>query len=205
MLRFFTALCAFFVALSFACAARADKVAVLPFTASPGVVKPELDQARSWTRDASIAKGHTAPNAQEMVSAEAAVKDGTADTSSEYLAAGKASGSQWTVTGHLDRHDAPPAKLPDGTEEEGYTSYRVELEVCQVDTGRVESLAREIDPDAAPAQIGEMLALLLRPEGIKNVQLPWEGAPPHKRKPKPVAPPPHRRRYHRRRSPKNRW
>ena len=191
MLRFLSAFGAFVFVLCFASAAHADKVAVLPFTASPGVVKPELDQARSWTRDASIAKGHTPPNAQELLSAESAVQDGIPDTSSEYRAAGKASGSQWTVTGHLDRHDAPPAKLPDGTEEEGYTSYRVELEVCQVDTGRVESLAREIDPDEAPAQIGEMLALLLRPEGIKNVQLPWEGAPPHKRKPKPkpVAPP----------------
>jgi hypothetical protein len=125
-----------------------------------------------------------------MLSAEQAVTDGAPDTSSEYRAAGKAAGAQWTVTGRIERHDAPPARLPDGTEEDGYTTYRIELEACQVDTGRVESLAREIDPDEAPAELAEMLALLLRPEGIKNAPLPWENAPPHKRKAKPKPPPP---------------
>ncbi|GAC1546542.1 MAG: hypothetical protein NVS3B10_10510 [Polyangiales bacterium] len=196
MLRFFFAICAFVIVLcaaSSALCSSADKVAVLPFTApSQTLPKPELEQLRGFTRDAVIAKGHALPSAAEMVSADVAVKDGTADTSSEYRAAGRAAGSAWTVTGHVDRHDSPPAKLPDGTEEEGYTSYRVELEVCQVDSGRVESLAREIDPDEAPTQLGEMLVLLLRPEGIKNAVLPWENAPPHKRKakPKPAPPPP---------------
>jgi hypothetical protein len=192
MLRFFFAFCALAIVLCAASPAFADKVAVLPFSAPKGGTKPELDQARTWTRQAVIAKGHVPPSDAEMLSADMAVKDGNPDTSQEYRAAGRASGSQWTVTGRIERHDAPPAKLPDGTEEEGYTTYRVELEACQVDSGRVESLAREIDPDEAPAELGEMLALLLRPEGIKNAQLPWEGAPPHKRKPKPkpAAPPP---------------
>jgi hypothetical protein len=192
MLRFFTALCAFVVVLFGVVRpslALADKVAVLPFTGAPGVSKPELEQARVWTQQAVQAKGHTPPSPAEMQSAELAVKDGTADTSSEYRAAGRASASQWTVTGQVDRHDAPPAKLPDGTEEEGYTSYRIELVACQVESGRVESLAREIDPDEAPAQLAEMLTLLLRPEGIKNAVLPWEGAPPHKHKAKPKPPP----------------
>ena len=132
-----------------------------------------------WARDAIIAKGHVPPSAGEMLSAEQAVTDGTPDTSQEYRAAGKASGSQWTVTGRIDRHDAPPARLPDGTEEEGYTTYRVELEVCQVETGRVESLAREIDPDEAPAQLAEMLGLLLRPGGDQERRAPLgqRGAP----------------------------
>lgn len=170
--------------------ALADKVAVLPFTAPKGLSKPEVDLARKWTREAAIARGHVPPSDSEMLSAEMAVKDGTPDTSQEYLAAGRASGAQWTVTGQVERHDAPPAKLPDGTMEEGYTTYRIELEVAQVETGRVESLAREIDPDEAPAQIGEMLALLVRPEGIRNAQLPWDNSAPHKRKPKPKPPAP---------------
>src|SRR4051812_33693558 len=110
MLRFFFALCTFVLVLCAASSARADKVVVLPFTGQPGLAKPELDQARAWTRDAVIAKGHTPPSAGEMLSAETAVRDGTADTSSEYRAAGRAAAAQWTVTGHVDRHDALPAK-----------------------------------------------------------------------------------------------
>jgi hypothetical protein len=180
-------------ALLLLCAAAspafADKVAVLPFTAPKGLSKPEIDHARAWTREAAITRGHIPPSDSEMLSAEMAVKDGTPDTSQEYRAAGRASGSQWTVTGRVERHDAPPAKLPDGSLEEGYTTYRVELEACEVESGRVESLAREIDPDEAPVQIGEMLALLLRPEGIRNAQLPWDNAAPHKRKTRPAPPP----------------
>ena len=195
MLRFFFALT---LALAVLCAvspAFADKVAVLPFTAASergGLAKPEVDQARTWTREGAIKKGHVPPSASEMLSAEMAVKDGMPDTSEEYRAAGRASGSQWTIIGRIERHDAPPAKLPDGTEEEGYTTYRLELEACLVDSGRVESLAREIDPDEAPEQIAEMLGLLLRPEGIKNAPLPWDPAAPHKHKakPKPKEPPP---------------
>lgn len=193
MLRFLVTLLVFGLLLCVASPALADRVAVLPFSAAKTSNKPELDQARAWTRDAVIAKGHVPPSPAELLSAEQAVTDGSPDTSQEYRAAGKASGSQWTVTGRIDRHDAPPARLPDGTEEDGYTTYRIELEVCQVDTGRVESLAREIDPDEASAQLAEMLGLLLRPEGIKNVVLPWDGAAPHKHKAKPKppsAPPP---------------
>lgn len=175
--------------------AAPEKVAVLPFTGASGLTKAELDQARAWAREAAMSRGYVPPTEPELLSAEMAIKDGLPDTSQEYRAAGRASGSQWTVTGHLERRDAPPAKLPDGTEEEGYTTYRVELQACQVESGRVESLAREIDLDEAPAQVAEMLALLLRPEGIgKNVKLPWEGAAPQRRKPKvkpkPPEPPP---------------
>jgi hypothetical protein len=190
MLRFFFAPALAVAILCAASPAFADQVAVLPFTAPKGLSKPEVDRARVWTREATIKKGHVPPNDSEMLSAEMAVKDGMPDTSEEYRAAGRASGSQWTLTGRIERHDAPPARLPDGTEEEGYTTYHLEVEACLVESGRVESLAREIDPDEAPEQIGEMLGLLLRPEGIKNAQLPWDSSAPHKRQPKPKAPPP---------------
>ena len=196
MPRFLAALSQIAIVLLCLCAAApafADKVAVLPFTAAAqarGLPKLEIDQARKWAREAAISRGHIPPTDSEMLSAEMAVKDGQPDVSTEYRAAGRASGSQWTITGRVDRHDAPPAKLPDGTEEEGYTTYRIEIEACQVESGRVESLAREIDPDDAPQQISEMLTLLLRAEGISTTPLPWDNAAPRKRKPKPKPPPP---------------
>lgn len=179
----------------FTLSARADKVVVLPFSAPKGAAKTELDQARVWTNAAVVSRGHTIPNASETASAELAVVDGSPDTSSEYRAAGQASGSQWTVTGRLERSDVASTTLADGSEEGGYTLYRVELEACQVESGRVESLVREIDPDEAPVEIGEMLALLLRPEGVADAPLPWASAPRKKKRAKPApapetAPPP---------------
>lgn len=166
--------------LSAAPSAWADKVAVLPFTSPKGLPKPDVDQARAWTKKAVVTRGDALPSDSEMLSAEMAVKDGSPDTSVEYRAAGRASGSQWTLTARVDR-----------AEHDGFSGYRVELEACQVESGRVESLAREIDPDDAETEIGEMLALLLRPEGIANAEIPWQTGAPRKPKPKPkLAPPP---------------
>ncbi len=167
--------------------ALADTIAVLPFVAAGSLSKPEIDRARAWTREALIQRGHVPPSDSSMLSAEMAVQDGVADTSQEYRAAGRASGSQWTLTGRVARHDTPPKKLPDGTEVDGYTTYHLEIEACLVESGRVESLAREVDPDEAPSQIGEMVEILVRPEGIANAPLPWDRAAPHERKPKPKA------------------
>lgn len=146
-----------------------SKVAVLSFSSVGNATSARLDAARDATRSAVIQSGHRLPTDSEMLTAQMASKDGVADTSGEYRAAGRASGSAWTIAGRVEDHG---------------TSYRLELEVCQVESGRVESLAREVDPAQAPAQIGEMLALLLRPEGIANAEIPWE------RTPTTVAPPP---------------
>jgi hypothetical protein len=160
--------------------ARADKVVVLQFTSTSGATSQDLDAARNATRTAVEEKGNTSPSDSEQLSAQMAIKDGVADTSSEYRAAGRASGSQWTVAGRVEPRGGP---------------YRLELEACQIESGRVESLAREIDPPQAKTQIGEMLALLLRPEGIANADIPWERAqvkkPPQSPPPSPQpAPPP---------------
>lgn len=172
-------------------AAWADKVAVLPFTSGNNTARPELEEARRWTRDAVVKMSHTPATPDEMVSAEASVKDGVADTRQEYVTAGKAANAQWTLVARVERDDHPPAKLPDGSEEEGYTTYRFELEACQVDSGRVESLSRELLVEEATADIAEMLGLLLRPEGIANAEIPWErSARRPKPKPKPKAPEP---------------
>ena len=162
-----------FALLAVAPRALADKVAVLAFaSAGGGTTSAQLDQARAATRGAVTQLHHTLPSASEMVTAEMAVKDGVADTSNEYRAAGRASSAAWTVAGHATSHGP---------------TYRLELDVCQVETGRVESLAREIDGRQATPQIAEMLALLLRPEGIGTTEPPWEHAIPA---PNPAPPAP---------------
>lgn len=140
----------------FASPAFADRVAVLPFP-------PSEPRAQSATEAAVVAQQHSLPAAPDLARGAAAVTDGSADTSSEYRAFGRAAAAAWTVRG-----TATPR--PNG--------YRLELEVCQVETGRVELLAREVDDVGEVPQIGEMLALLLRHEGIANARLPWEGGPP---------------------------
>jgi hypothetical protein len=176
---------------AFAVPAWADKVAVLPFSSPSNVPRVELEEVRRWTREALTQKGHTYATDNEMVSAEAAAKDGLADTSQEYQAAGKAAAADWTLTARVERTDYPPAKLPDGKEEDGFTTYRVELEAYQMSSGRLESLSREVLPDEGATDIAEMVALLVRPQGIANADLPWShvGVRRPKPKPKPVAPP----------------
>lgn len=192
MRRLFFASAALAATLSVSAEAWADKIAVLPFTSPNNVPRVELEQVRRWTREAIARKGHTFATDNEMVSAEAAARDGIADTSQEYQAAGKAVGAEWTLTARVERNDHAPAKLPDGSEEEGFTTYRVELEAYQMSSGRLESLAREVLPDEAPSDIGEMIALLIRAQGIANADIPWahEGVRRPKPKPKPPAPPP---------------
>jgi hypothetical protein len=182
---------AFVAALTCTTAAWADRVVVLPFTSADSVARPELDEARGWTREAVSKRGHMPANDTELAAAESTVKDGVADTSQEYVAAGKAARAEWTVTGHVTRIDHAPGRLPDGTEDEGYTTYRIELEACQVASGRVESVSREVIADDAPGDIAEMLGLLVRPEGIGNAAVPWAQVPPRRKPhPKPVSAPP---------------
>ncbi len=190
MRRFFLSFATLAATLAMTAPAWADKVVVLPFTSPKNVPRPELEEARRWTREALTKKGHTFASDNEMVSAEAAVKDGVADTSQEYQAAAKAVGADWTLTARVERDDHPPATLPDGKQEEGYTTYRVELEAYQASSGRVESLSREVLPDEGPNDIAEMIALLIRPEGIANAEVPWSRAGERRPKPKPQAPPP---------------
>jgi hypothetical protein len=162
-------------------ALAADRVAVLRFTASGGeTTSTQLDAARASTRDAVALVHDALPSDAEMKTAEAAVKDGVPDTSDEYRDAGKVAGAQWTVAGHVDAH--------------GWT-YRLEIDACQVTTGRVESLAREVDARQAAPQIAEMLTLLLRPQGVGDAVPPWDHpaqTPPVAvvPKPAPIAPTP---------------
>jgi hypothetical protein len=158
-------------------ATDARRVLVLRFGASGGgTTSALLDSVRGATRTAVTGLGDALPTDAEVAAAEAQVKDGVADTSAEFRAAGRGAKTGWVVAGHVDAHGA---------------TYRLELEACQVSTGRVESLAREVDASQATAQIGEMLALLLRPQGVGDIVPPWDepNAPP-KAPPPVTAPPP---------------
>lgn len=159
--------------------ALADRVTVLPFTSGGGATSGLLSDVRNITGTAVEKLGHTLPTPSELVSAEMAA--GSAQGSEQYRAAGRASRADWTLLGHV---------ISTGG------GYRVELVVCQVDTGRVESLAREVEPRLAEEQITEMLTLALRSEGVGMGEAPWERAkhpePSPKTSPKipPKAPPP---------------
>ena len=154
--------------------ALADKVAVLPFSGGPGTLPSQIEQARAATRGAVIQRAHQLSGDSEMVAALMAVADGVADTSAEFRAAGRASSSQWTVVGQLEARGE---------------SYKIEIVVCQVESGRVESLAREMTPVRATSDIAEMLALLLRPQGLANAVISWDTPSEIAAKPpKPVVP-----------------
>jgi hypothetical protein len=143
-----------FVALTLTCGtALADKVLVLPMQGVGTAASAQLPQADAATSTAVTKLSHKVPSPAEVTKAKAAVKDGIADTKEEYLAAGKASSSDWTLGGQVEDHGA---------------TYRIELEACQIESGRVESLAREIDPAQATQQISEMLVFLIRPQGIAD-------------------------------------
>lgn len=125
------------------------------------------DRARveKASEDAIRGLGHTPASAQEIVDGEAAA-GALVGTSAGLVAVGKTTGSEWVV-------EAVVSPTPGG--------LRVELKACQVSTGRVESAARELDLRGdLVAQIREVLALLLRPQGIADDPLPWLGATPVK-------------------------
>jgi hypothetical protein len=154
-------------ALLCAQAARADRVAVLP--ARGGTDEAARQGAQADIVRGLSAVGHTALPESEVSATLWAVLDGVPDTADEYRTVGTATKADWVLSGVVD-----PA----------VTTMRVELIAFHAATGRVESVAREVDRSQAAPQIQEMLGVLIRPEGIGAGELPWERAAP------PAPPPP---------------
>lgn len=155
--------------------AWADRVVVLRFDEAGPKVSGLPEQARASTLAAVAKAGHVLPTESEVLTAQMAVGDESADTSKELRAAGRASSADWTLVGHVRGG------------EEG--TYRLELEACLVASGRVESVARDLAPSVALEQVSEMLTYLLRPQGLAGVDIAWRvNAPPAT--PPPSAPPP---------------
>ena len=114
--------------------------------------------------------GHTTPTDAEVLQGEGAAGASIAK-SAGLVAVGKTTGAAWVVQATLTPPVTPGARP------------RVELSACAVDSGRVESLARDLDPKAdLVAPLREMLALLLRPQGVGDEPLPWETNEPGKTK-----------------------
>ncbi|WP_437779178.1 hypothetical protein [Sorangium sp. So ce1097] len=144
-------------------AALADRIAVLP--ARGGTDAAARSAAEADVERALAALGHTPVPDGAVAAALKGVADGVADTADELRAVSAQTGADWVLA---------------GTVEPAVTTARIELTAYLASTGRVESVAREVDRDRSAQQTQEMLALLLRPEGVGIGELPWErpaGAP----------------------------
>src|SRR5262245_29038434 len=144
------ALCALVATLLAAAPALADRVLLLPARGTPddpaasNALEVELAQALA-------ALGHSAVPAPEAKAALAAVQDGVADAADEYRAVAAATKADWVLGGSIE-----PAVI----------TARVELVAYLASMGRVESVAREVQRAQSGPQVQEMVAVLLRPEGI---------------------------------------
>jgi hypothetical protein len=135
----------------------ADKVATT--TAKGTSPLAERSSMRATTELAAKGLGHVTVAESEVVQGEGAAGD-KIGTSAGLVAVGKVTGADWVVVPVVNGN-------------------RLEIQACQVSTGRVESLVREIDPKSDPTtQVREMLALLLRPQGIADAPLPWDQKKP---------------------------
>lgn len=137
--------------------ALADRVALLP-------VRGGFDPTARTSLDLELVTalqslGHSVVPAAETAAAMAPVLDGVADTPEEYRAVGVGTRADWVMAASVD-----PAVL----------SQRVEIWAYLVSVARIESVAREVDRAQSSSQTKEMLAVLLRPEGIGAGELPWE-------------------------------
>lgn len=166
----------FALALALALVSRsalADRVALLP-TRGPtdasvkGAV--DIDLARGLA-----ALGHTLVSEAEVTAALSAAADGVVDTPEEYKAVGARAKADWVLG---------------ATVEPAVATERVEIAAFLVPMGRTESVAREVEKGQAEVQLREMLAALMRPEGISSGELPWERRPPPKVAAPVAGPPP---------------
>jgi hypothetical protein len=156
--------------------AWADRVARLGTRGSASTDgKLALDKA---TAAALTALGHTSPTAAETAEGEAAA-GALEDRSAGLVSIGKVTSSDWVIEPTL-------SGVVGG--------QRVEVKACQVSSGRVETLARDLDPAVdASSQVRELLGLLLRAQGVGDDPLPWEkraALPPPPKTNTPPAPTP---------------
>ncbi len=162
--------------------ALADRVASLGARGTaPLADRTAIKQA---TDAAAKGLGHELVPESDVLQGEAAA-GAKAGTSEGCVAIGQATSADWVVE---------PTILADATSGAG---THVEMKACQVSSGRVETLARDLDPEGdRSAQLREMLALLLRPQGVGDDPLPWKAAgyvapkPPAEAKPAKPAPAP---------------
>jgi hypothetical protein len=172
---------AVFAALSsVALVAHGDRIASLPTRGAAPLA--ERDAIKTATDAAAAGLGHVLVSSAEVLQGEAAAGP-KAGTSEGCVAIGKATSADWVLDATLvskegaSKEGAPKegASKQGASKEEPGSGRRIELRACQVSTGRVETLARDLDPKGdTQQQIREVLGLLLRPEGVGDDPLPWE-------------------------------
>ncbi|WP_272419383.1 hypothetical protein [Polyangium jinanense] len=153
--------------------ALADRVVVLP---SQGSATPaaRLGLDQEVMRGAASLR-HSIASEVETQAALVRIADGTADTPEEYASIANILRANWVLSARVE-----PAA----------TTTRIEIAAYLATLGRVESVARDVDPQKQDAQVQEMLAVLMRPEGVGASALPWEQALPPPPPPPPIPPPP---------------
>ena len=114
--------------------------------------------------EGAVSLGHAVVPASETSAAVAAQsKNGAFDKLDDVVTVGKATGVDWVLF---------------GTVRSGVDMSRVELGALLVRAGRTESVARDLEASRLGTDVREMLAVLLRAEGIGTGALPWELAHP---------------------------
>lgn len=142
--------------------AQADSVALLaPTGANVATDRDALDRA---IRDWLAANGHVVvdPAAVDKATQELGATD---RSPAVMVSLASKIGCDWVLS---------------PTQDPAVTTTRVEISTAYRPSARFESVAREVDRDALAKQVGEMLAVIVRPEGVGTSALPWEAqtAPP---------------------------
>ncbi|MBI5533022.1 MAG: hypothetical protein HY898_09920 [Deltaproteobacteria bacterium] len=138
--------------------ALADLVLLLPARGQiPGsMLSSILD---SETRYGVIEVGHKLVDQKELDGAMRQVPDSHPDTSDEFTTMARFARAEWVV-------------IPTVFQQE--KSWRLELIAFQAQSGRTETVARDVDTEHIHVQVVEMLKVLLRPQGVGTEALPWE-------------------------------
>jgi hypothetical protein len=153
--------------------ALADRVVLLP---AQGGADPGARTALDGDLGAGLAAlGHSVVPPDQVQAGLGRVADGVADTPEEYDILARATQADWVVSPRIE-----PA----------VSTEHVEIAAFLRSLGRLESVAREVDRTRARPQVQEMLAVLLRPEGIGMGALPWEQPAPFPTQQQPQIPPP---------------
>ncbi|HNS99058.1 MAG TPA: hypothetical protein PLJ27_08965 [Polyangiaceae bacterium] len=142
-------------------AAWAEVVLMLP-PSGQGVQESFAGHLRKDSRLAVVELGHQLVAEEQEVAALRTISDGLADDATEFETLAHHTHANWVVS--------PVVHLTDG-------GVRLELTAFLASTGRCETVARELDRDSLQPQVREMLAVLLRQEGVGTGALPWEKSP----------------------------
>ncbi len=145
-----------------ATSALADIVALMPAEGRvPG--KALTSTLAHETRYAIMELGHSLVSEVELEAVARQIADGKADDADEFDLIAKKTGASWVVVPVIYSDTAV---------------YRLELTAYMAETGRSESVTRDIDAEHIHQQVVEMAKVLLSASGVGTDALPWEATTP---------------------------